>query len=517
MNPHDAPPAHPIPWLAFAGELRDELLAGGRAGIDALDLALAWASGAMPIPHQINLLCGPNPLREVHEPADALNRRRDTVLKVGLLHALESSFAASGLDEVQGMKALRQQLADCPQPVPAGLRLPWASEVPIEFMANTDRWLNALGFEHGPQRPGPLPRWNNALAVCALDHLAKRVQQPGGLRQELLNGQTLTERYCHGAGGKLIDSNSTAPADLHCQPWLAQLLKLGQAEVQTGPPTPWWTLRFNSLKHLGGAPAGTARTDGLKTTNKTGLKIANLYYAALIERLWALGQPAHASPAAPSALPADQPRVAQDIDMNRPQRAASDLPAELQGQLPAGLHRVAPCSVFALGQNLNGVLGLGTSTSGLIPTWSGPSQQVRMGALKTRRAPISAASDNWAKALWLLHPTLLQLREGLDPSQFASVCLDPLVLSPGRVLAWLDVTVLVRHAGRWHVLPIELEDDESDPTRLGLRPLMPWPAGLPADNDHHLLARLAAAMPRAVWATELVGAGAFVCAAVPMD
>lgn len=521
------PPASHIPWVQTARHLRDKLNATGKAGVAALDMALAWASGAWPIPQRVSLPCGPNPQRESHGTADALTRDRDTVFKVALLQDLTSELEAAGQPLAQGIAALRWRLATCTQPVPTGLSLDSAAAL-AEAGAAADRWL----------KPWPQPatgligndllqRLNNALALCALDHLAARVRTLSDLRLDLLNGLPLAAKFNPGPAGKLIDSNGTVAVDLHCQPWLAQLLKLGAADGLPTPPQPWWTLRFKGLKHLGGAVAGTARTDGLKMMHMTGLKTANLYYAALIERLRALGQPASTTQSAMSASAADAAMPAQAIPMIPSQILPPALPAELQVLLPSGVHPVAACSVFAFGQSLAGgqLLAATPGVSALIHGWSGPSRVARGGIFKTRRAsPVPGVGlparlpplphfDTQALGPMLL--PIFTLKIGEDPADGlrVSICLDPALLNPGQGLAWLDVTVLVRQADRWWVLPVALDDDEADAARLWLRPLMPWPTGLQQGPAQ----RLADALRQATWAVEVVGSGALVCAAMALD
>ena len=514
------PPARHIPWVEFARHLRDELQSTGKAGVAALDRALAWASGAMPIPHRISLLCSANPLRESHAAVDALSRERDTVFKVALLQALASDLAAAGEPLAQGIATLRQRLATCKQPVPTGLSMDSAAAL-AEAGAAVDRWLNPWlqpALDLNP--PGPLPRWNNALALCALDHLAARVRTHSDLRMDLLNGLPLAAKFSPGSAGKLIDSNGTVAVDLHCQPWLAQLLKLGAAEGLPTPPHRWWTLRFKGLKHLGGIPAGTTRVDGQKKVNMTGLKTANLYYAALVERLQALGQPAPINPATVAVSAAVAAMYDHATPMTPSQALPAGLPAELQDQLPSG---VVPCSVFALG--LKGSLTSISDMAALIRGWSGTKRRLQTGILKTRRAsPVRGGGlstrlpqppDVDTQALGPRHLPTATLQIGEDPAddRRVSICLDPAQLNPGQGLAWLDVTVLVQQAGRWWVLPVALDDDEADDARLWLRPLMPWPPGLQQGPTQ----RLADAMRQGAWAIEVVGMGALVCAAIALD
>ena len=525
------PPARHIPWLDFARGLRRELQSAGKAGVDALDHALAWASGARPIPARISLHCSRNPQRESNAEADALTRDRDTVFKVALLQALTAELAAelaaAGQPLAQGIAALRQRLASCTQPVPAGMSLD-SPDALADAAVAADRWLQpwpqpglaAVGH-------GPLPRWNNALALCALDHLAARAHTLNDLRLDLLNRQPLAAKFSPGPAGKLMDSNGTLAVSLHCQPWLAQLLKFGAAQGLPTPPHPWWTLRFSGLKHLGGSVAGTARTGDLKMVHMTGLKTANLHYAALLERLRALGQGASITPSAVPASAAGAAMPNPTTAMPSSQNLPAGLPAELQAQLPTGLHPVAACSVFALGQGLGSGPQPATAPGvpELIQRWSGPRQVAKSGILKTRRAsPAQVAGlparltpdpgfDSQALGAMQLPTAMLQIGEDPTDGQQVSICLDPQQLNPGQGLAWLDVTVLVRQAGHWWVLPVALDDDPADATRLCLRPLAPWPPG-PQQGQ---APSLAGALRQAAWAIELVGSGALVCAALALN
>lgn len=518
------PPARHIPWVEFARDLRDTLQSAGKAGVAVLDFALAWASGARPIPQRVSQFCGPNPQRESHGAADALTRERDTVFKVALLQALTAALGPAGESLTQGIAALRHRLATCQQPVPTGLSLDSAVAL-HDAGAAADRWLNPGPQPAFDQRPPvTLPRLNNAVALCALDHLAARVRTLSDLRMDLLNGLPLAAKFNPGPAGKLIDSNGTEAVALHCQPWLAQLLKFSAADGLPTPPHPWWTLRFAGLKHLGGTTAGTARTDGLKTQHITGLKTANLYYAALVERLRALGQPAPVTPSTAAASAATAAAPDHATPMTPSQALPAGLPAELQDQLPSGLHPVAACSVFALGQSLAGGPAATTDVTALIQGWSGNSR-----LLKTRRAgtapvkglPIRSPTPPDLGAVALgplpLPRAALQMRDGVGDGPLVSIWLGPALLNPRLGLAWVDVTVLVLQAGRWWVLPVALDDDETDPTRLCLRPLMPWPPGLARGDEASLLQRLRAAMHAASWAVDMADSGGLVCAALALD
>ena len=256
----------------------------------------------------------------------------------------------------------------------------------------------------------------------------------------------------------------------------------------------------------------------------TGLKTANLYYAALVERLRALGQSTLVAPSTVAASAAVAALPDHAIAMTPSPTLPAGLPAELQDQLPSGLHPVAACSVFALGQSLGGGPASTTDVTALIQGWSGNSR-----LLKTRRAgtapvkglPIRAPTPPDLGAVALgplpLPRAALQMRDGVADDQWVSISLDPALLNPRLGLAWVDVTVLVLQAGRWWVLPVALDDDETDPTRLCLRPLMPWPPGLARGDEASLLPRLRAAMHASAWAVDMADSGGLVCAALALD
>ena len=261
----------------------------------------------------------------------------------------------------------------------------------------------------------------------------------------------------------------------------------------------------------------------------TGLMTANLYYAALVERLRALGQPTPITPSTVAASAAVAAMSDHATPMTPSQALPAGLPAELQDQLPSGVHPVAACSVFALGQSLMGSPTPTTDMAALIRGWSGAKRRPQTGILKTRRAsPVPGSGlptrlppppDFDTQALGPMHLPTATLQIGEDPGddRRVSICLDPALLNPGQGLAWLDVTVLVQQAGRWWVLPVALDDDEADDARLWLRPLMPWPPGLQQGQEQSLTQRMADALRDAAWAIEVVGSGALVCAAFALD
>ena len=498
-------PLH-IPWLEFA----KQLVAKAANDFDqplvqsAITLAESgFAQKAAFIQPRDAAVTLSNPACDNAKKLKEVRIARDSAINVALAHGLSSLFEINELPGTQNDQ-LRKLVHN--QPVPPGLSL----AAPEQHLGQPGNWVSKVGktLEDWEQRLGIRfleseaewpTAWNTGIALTALERLQTHAGSSLTKMQEFLLGKpdvpaTPLPRFCARARGAATCIPTASPGlkvRLDCAPWLAQLLQHGKGKpAPQGADQDLLSLHFDT-KRIGNQGNDTNEV-------RTGLKVAHLYYAVLIERLYQLSP--HLYPTQGAVMTSPPP---------------ADLPPALAPLLSPPEQQVAPLAIAAMWR-------------ALVP--STPSKSIR---LKTRRqtslhalapslppslqtASDQAHSNHSEDGPINLHirPDILQYQAPQPDNEvesFGSVRLDADELDPHGRLQWMDMVLLIAHKDQWFVLRPELVEHTQDDQRVHLATYDELPPELLASAS---VQRIATAMAQAQWAIHIDGHAGFVCAAI---
>ena len=429
---------------------------------------------------------------------------RDNTIRVTLVHAMRKLLHPDGV--AHSTEDLLRVICQ-PYDVPPGLFLVnpnehlkitgnWVDNV-ISILQDWESQLNVQLLK-SESEPDWSIAWNTGIALTALQSLLNLLRNSiDSLDSKFLENLTFNfPRFSAGKSGQaacIPTSNPGIKVYLKISPWLAQLLQFDVAEDQEEY---LWSLKFDT-KRIGNKGNGNYEV-------KTGLTVAHLYYAVLIERLYQL-KPAQLSP--------------QRNYMITPS-VSSDLPASLVDVLSPPERSVASFTIEAMRNKKSNRSFRLSTRRGSLP---GEVPVVSKNVANSQRSvlPGPAHDDrNRGPLNKLISSDKLKYQHPSDKDEletFGSVFLDADDLDPCGKLQWMYMVLILIHKGQWFVVRPELLEDEHvlpEDQYTENRVHLALYDDLSEDLDWDSIVK---AMPSAHWAIRIDGRGGFVCAVLDLS